>query len=237
MLPPRQTRGFVLLRKADKVVAEYNASDIAQKNLVFLEQIRKAVSFLDPRDYRGISREPLLPWSSIDEELLKSGARTLADLKREQKARRKFVQISGEDREQWDHYVDGTDYNKALMLSLDVAKALHGFLDNAEDYEIVEVAREKWGTDYELLGYDIGFWDSGDFSAICDTVVMPRWHAPDVIDLTELADRLRGLNRHVLFDNLEAAVFFREWYVSKQWAEKEGPVGKLCAVQVAAVST
>ena len=36
MLPPRQTRGYVLLRKPGRLLDEYDASEIAKGNLGFL---------------------------------------------------------------------------------------------------------------------------------------------------------------------------------------------------------
>ena len=107
MLPQRQTKGFVLVCKPDRVVDTYNASELALKNITYLRQIRSAMSSLNPRNYRGISRDSIEPWSSIDEELLKKGTSTLVDLGREQSARKIFLKINGEDREEWDYYING----------------------------------------------------------------------------------------------------------------------------------
>jgi hypothetical protein len=220
------------------VLDEYHATELVRKNLQSLKQIRDAVAFVEARNYRGISREPLMPWSSIDERLLQRGVPTRVDLRREQTARRRFLEMVGEDREEWDHYVFGVDYNKALISSLRIARELYGVLDKPEDWEIVELARETYGTDYDVVGFDIGYWGSDNFSLICDTVVTPRWHPPAEEDLAELAQRLRGLNRHVLLPSADAAAAFREYYTSRPWAEEDvGPVESFCIVQVAVTQT
>lgn len=91
MLPQRQTKGFVLVCKPDRVVDTYNASELARKNITYLRQIRSAMSCLNPRNYRGISRDSLEPWSSIDEELLKKGTSTLVDLEGNDQQERYFL--------------------------------------------------------------------------------------------------------------------------------------------------
>lgn len=233
MLPQRQTKGFVLVCKPDRVVDTYNASELARKNITYLRQIRSAMSCLNPRNYRGISRDSLEPWSSIDEELLKKGTSTLVDLGRERSARKIFLKINGEDREEWDYYINGWDYNKSLIIDLDTAKKLYGALDNPEDYEIIEISREIYGSDYDVLGFDIGYWRSGEFSLICDSVLMPRWHPPNLSDLPELAERMICLHQHVLFSTTEEAEEFREYYNSKPWAETEEQAGEFEIIQIA----
>jgi hypothetical protein len=233
MLPQKQTKGFVLVRKPDRLMDVYDGSKEARKNITFLRQVRSAVSFLNPRNYRGISRDSLKPWSSIDEALLKKEASTFMDLGREQSARKIFLKVNGEDREEWDDYINGWDYNKSLILDLITAKKLYEDLDNPEDYEIIEISREIYGSDYDSLGFDIGYWGSGEFSLICDSVLMPRWHPPDLSDLSELSERLRCLNQHVLFSTTEEAEEFRQYYRYKQWGETEDQAVKFDIIQIA----
>ncbi|MHC4111229.1 MAG: hypothetical protein ACYSUY_09140 [Planctomycetota bacterium] len=221
------------MRKPDRLVDAYDASKVARNNITFLRQIRNALSFLEPRNYRGIAREPLEPWFSIDEELLKKGTSTLVDLGRERSARKIFLKINGEDREEWDYYKNGWDYNKSLIKDLDTAKELYGVLNNPEEYEVIEISREIYGSDYDFLGFDVGYWRSGEFSMICDSVLMPRWHPPDPNDLPELAERVRYLNQHVLFSTTEEAEKFREFCNSKPWAETENQAGEFEIIQIA----
>lgn len=233
MLPDRQVKGFVLLHKPESLLDRYERSDMAQQNAEHLARIRNAVSLIKPSEYRGIAREPLMPWSSIDEELLRTERSVLIDLKKEQRARKRFLQMSGEDREQWDFYIDGWDYNKALLADLEMAKGLHAVLNVPGDYEIVEVRRDVCDTDYEFLGFDVGYWRNDNFSLICDTIVMPHWHPPSDEVLAESAGRLCSLNEHVLFSTIEEAEAFREYYRSSEWGETENPIGEFCIIQIA----
>lgn len=222
-----------MLCKPDVLLDEYRTSELVQRNAVFVQQIRDAIPFVKPRNYRGISRKPLAPWSAIDEDLFNRGEDTIVDLNKEQAARRRFLEINGENREEWDHYVEGWDYNKSLILSLDTAKELCVLLDKPQDYEIVQVSREHYDTDFRPLGFDIGYWGGDNFSLICDSVVMPQWHAPDPSDLTDLSRTLSCLNQHVLFPTVRDAELFREYYLSRPWAETEDFPGEFCVIQVA----
>jgi hypothetical protein len=233
MLPERQTKGFMLLCKPGRLLDDYERSDPVQKNKEYLACLRGAVSFINPRQYRGIARDALEPWSSTDEQLLQNGRRTLVDLRKNLRARRRFLEINGEDRGEWDYYVDGWDFNQALIADFDTARELHTTLDSPDSYEIVELCRDQYGTDYEFLGFDVGYWGSDKFSLICDTVVMPRWHPPMEEDFYQLSGRLRSLNQNVLFPTVEEAEIFRDYYRSCEWAEVEDTFGKFCIVQIA----
>ena len=76
------------------------------------------------------------------------------------------------------------------------------------------------------MGFDVGWW--GDdyysdefYSLISDCIIAPTWHGPDPGRLSELAEQLHGLNRHVLFETSLDAQQFRTYYVEQDWAEQE----------------
>ncbi len=236
MLPPRQTRGFMLVRKPEKLYSVYKAIHFQQQDQEYFKKLRAALSFIDPKNYRGISREPLKPWTRIDEDLLREEKPTLIDLRRDEVARRKFLDINGEDRDDWDSYVEGWDYNQALTQDLSIAEELQKIVDLPEDFEIIEVARDTFGTEYSFLGFDIGYWSGDYFSLICDSMVMPQWHFPASESFKELEKFARCLSEHVLFPNIDDAEKFRKYYRSQAWAEEEYPMGEFCVIQVAAVS-
>jgi hypothetical protein len=236
MLPPRQTRGFMLVRKPEKLIMAHEADFLRRGGQEYLRSLRSALDFIDPKNYRGIGREPLEPWSKTDEDLFRRGRKTLIDLRRDQTARRKFLDINGEDREDWDLYDYDGDYNQDLIQELSVAEELRLIVDSPEDFEIIEVARGNFGTGYNFLGFDIGYWGGDHFSLVCDSSVMPCWHSPDPRSFEDLGNHLRCMNEHLLFSKPKDAEKFREYYRSQPWAEGESPVGEFCVIQVAAVS-
>jgi len=232
MLPERQKRGFMLVRDAQSVFDDYEKTEVSQDKAEYLARIRNAVSFVNPAKYRGVARGAVEPWSSTDEKLLQRGGSALMDLRVNEKARRRFLEVNGEDRDQWDYYGEGWDYNKALVADLRIMKELRAYLDAPDEYEIIEVARDACETDWELFGFDVGYWRSGNFSLICDSIVMPRWHPPLEDDLPGLAELLRSLNEHVLFSTVKDAQKFRDYYRTRDWAESEDLVGEFCIIQV-----
>lgn len=233
MLPARQTKGFELLRYPRRLLDEYNVSKLAVDNMQLLAKIRDAIPFVAVHNYRGISREPLAPWSSEDENIIRASPGVPADLERELPARKRFLELNGEDRTRWDHYHGGCDYDKELLSSLNGAKEVFRCLNAPDEYEVVEVSREPCSTDFQFLGFDIGYWGGDHFSIICDSVVMPRWHPPNPDDLPELAERLRNLNQQILFPTIEEAVQFMEYYMSRPWAERESFPGEFCIIKIA----
>lgn len=236
MLPPRQTRGLMLVRKPEKLVTAHEADFIRRGGQEYLRSLRNALDFIDPKKYRGIGREPLEPWSKVDEDLFRRGKKTLVDLRINQAARRKFLDINGEDREDWDLYDYDGDYNQDLIQELSVAEELRLIVDSPEDFEIIEVARGNFGTRYNFLGFDIGYWGYDHFSLICDSAVMPCWHSPDPECFEELGKQLHCLNEHLLFSKPKDAEKFRKYYRSQPWAEEEHPKGQFCVIQVATAS-
>lgn len=200
---------------------QYHSSDIAKANKSYLQQIRSVLDFIDPSLYRGIGRIPLKPWSPQYKED-----------RDEITARMKFFEINGEDREEWDMYVGGYDYSKSLISTFEQAHEIYSHLISPKDYEIVHLSREVYEENFELLGYDIGCW-GGEFSLISDTIVMPRWHPPAPADLVELSSRVNILNKYVLFQTLREAQEFKQYYLSKSWAEAENSPGEFCIIQLA----
>jgi hypothetical protein len=194
----------MLVRKCENLVVAHEADFFRKGGQEYLRSLWSALDFINPKDYRGIAREPLEPWSLTDERLLREKADTLKDIHQDETARRRFLALNREDREEWiTRYRDGWNYNTALIQELNVAQELQRLVDTPEDFEIIEVARSTFGTKFDFLGFDIGYWGSDHFSLICDSVVMPRWHPPEPELFEELGKHLYCLNNHLLFLNPE----------------------------------
>jgi hypothetical protein len=219
-----QKRGYAILQKSQSLIARYEA--LIGEASAKLKQLRDTFAFINPVQYRGISRDPLSSYYPDDpagrREFKKLGL--LSNLK----AQKRFRQIVGNT-----YYLD---YDCDLLPSLPFAQEVFGLLKRPSDYEIVVLSREASEMEGNLVGYDIGYWGGDNFSLICDTVVMPRWHPPNPDDFAELADHLRILNNHVLFGSWSDAQRFRVYYKQKPWAETE-TAGKFEIIRVSIPSS
>jgi hypothetical protein len=220
-----QSFGYSLLRYARALVDEYEASVPAQ-NLAVLQTLRQATAFLNPRLYRGICREPLQPFPSLD-PLFLDAPESEEWLASNRAARIRFRELQGE-------LEDDLDLNLDCVDRLEDAREIHSLLEDRHEYEIILLERDASGSAPLLLGYDIGYWVGDHYSLICDSLVTPTWHPPQPEDFAELAAYARGLNEHVLFPDRTSAEAFREFYRSRDWAETESEPGEFCIIRVSA---
>jgi hypothetical protein len=210
------------------MVEEYEKSVDAIRSREHLAALRAATSFLNPRAYRGISRQPLEPYETTDLARLRH-MEPPETLRRNAKARLRFREILGEQ---------GFDPEESedCLSSLEDAAEVHALLETAGEYEVVLLERAFPHVSPGVLGYDVGYWSGDHFSLICDTLVAPLWHPPQPEDFGELAMRARALNDHALFPSAVLASRFREWYVRKPWAETEHEPGEFCVIRVSATA-
>lgn len=197
--------GFLILRLPALLISGYEGSNFARANASVIGELRKALASLDPRSYRGISRDPIWPAEPLDAKTEKR----FGDVR----ARRRFRELVDPV-----HYESDDD---DVLPSLAAGREVWRLLDHPEEYEIVYVERNRFSDRYRTLGYDIGNWGGDHFSLIADTAVMPHLHPPAEDDFAELAARLRGANEHGLFGTTEAAESFRSFYRSRRWGETE----------------
>jgi hypothetical protein len=97
---------------------------------------------------------------------------------------------------------------------------------------MIEVACYPSRTTAPAVGFDVGWWASGNFSIVCDAVVWPLWHPPPVEAMPAMAEYLQGLNEAVLFADVASAERYREWYRQQKWAEHEGRPFEIIEVAV-----
>jgi len=225
----RQNEGYVILRSQRQLLAEYEHSKEAMTNRQYLSRLREVIAFVDPILYRGIARDPLRPLGS-DEDALNQN--TPVGEIGEVKARRVFQQIIGENRALWDYDPSKRDICKEMLDELGQAQKIYHHLEAPQHYEIVHLARGESQADGLFLGYDVGQWAGEHFSIICDSVIRPKWHPPTLEGLAEIGERLQMLNQFALFVTLDEAIEFREFYLSRHWAETEVFPGEFCIIQV-----
>ncbi|MFN8456724.1 MAG: hypothetical protein U0401_18995 [Anaerolineae bacterium] len=220
-----QMKGYALLKMPSLLLSHYE-NWFNQEHIQILQDLRNSVSFVDPFRYRGISRKILSPFPSLDVGIIKEFEETGGDMQSNKQARWRFRELIGEN------IPYDEDYDEDLLPNLRGAKEVYSLLDDPEGYEIVVMAREPLEANIESLGFDIGYWGGDHFSLICDSIVMPTWHPPDPSDFGELAEKLQGLNEHVLFETRAEAEAFRSYYMTKVWAETETVAGEFQIIQL-----
>lgn len=213
------SRGCAVMRSPLALTRAYDSSPVAVASRSLLDQLRALLPNVKPERYRGIGRYPLnadydygdpgWQWENAD------------GISKDEQARKRLAEILRVDGtevpgEEW--LIDGP----WLVPDPDRAKELMDLLGNRDAYEVIEIARHPSRTDAASLGFDVGYWASGNFSLICNTAVWPLWHPPSLQALEELGLHLAHLNDNVLFPNVESALLFREWYRAQPWAEDEG---------------
>jgi hypothetical protein len=222
---PKQLRGYGLLHRPDLDVSEYETSWIAQENAANLRELRAGFPSINPKQYRGMSRDMIIPFPSLEPSMIEAFAETGLDMKSNARARRRFREIIGED-------TPDDLYDECLVPDLVTALEIRSLLDSPEEYEIVMLSREDSAPEVQTLGFDIGYWGGDHFSLICDLVVMPRWHPPPPEDFAVLASELTVLNDNLLFADTRAAAEFRAFYKRFPWAESEHYPGQFAVIEV-----
>jgi hypothetical protein len=201
-------RGEALLRIRSQARASRSDEDGA-----WLRELREAAAFLDPFAYRGMARLPLGPSVSADPEKIGTFHELGIDVGTDRIARTRF----------WEFITDDTPLGyESLLATADQARELWRLLDDPSDWEIIHVSVESQRRSELTVGYDVGLWGGEFYSLISDCVVMPTWHPPHRDDFTEIAEKLRGLNEHILFQTPGDALAFKTYYTSKPWAETNG---------------
>ena len=234
MLPEGQTKGYMLVRKMRSLFADYEKT-VAASNSDCYQEIRRAMHFVDPLSYCGIGRWPLRPWTGNVEDAKISGEIVNPSLS-EVLARQEFLEINGEDREEWDMWPEAWDYNKELIRTLDETIRIFKCLQNPADFEVIKVSRTQHDSEHHVLGYDVGYWGGDHFSLISDTVIMPQWHPPVSNRLEAVAEQMHALNEFALFLRPEEASTYLEFYRSEAWGESEDYSGQFCVIQVAEIT-
>jgi len=211
--------GFALVRKGLLLHQAFEASPVAVRFAQELRLMRIALNSVVPGKYAGIGRYPLnadYPYVPPGWQWAQAKRDEIDDSTAMVLLRSALGLVEGEfPQEEW--LIDGP----WLIQGLDVAREIRRISQYSAQLEIIEVARFPNRTTAPSLGFDVGYWASGNFSLICDSAIWPLWHAPDMADVETLAEALKALNERMLFDAPDEARRFREFYRSCGWAEIE----------------
>jgi hypothetical protein len=152
-------QGFLILQKPEITIKNYELH--LPKNVLANEYKVFRISFpnINPNNYLGISRNPLLP---VPEEL-----------------RSEFHNIIEPDAQFFmDTLREKEEYNPELILEFDNVVKVFEKIINKKEFEIIMVRRYFYESNDNILGYDVGYWAGDHYSIIADTIITPTWHGP-----------------------------------------------------------
>ena len=177
----------------------------------------KAKLAIDEQNYRGIARFPIHP--SLPEVPLGTPPADNA------KARALLSTLS----------VSGT----AWLLASEDALSVAGLSESPQEWEVVGVDRDILGaqTGRVFYGWEVAWFETDVFSASCDSLVAPIWHAPPDDAIPGLGPYRSVLNENLLFATRSDSAAFREFYRRCDWAETEDEDFSLELVAVYGVVT
>lgn len=220
--------GYAIIRKMKIEHEEYFKHFVDHVDTEYLSKLRECFSFLNPISYRGFARLMFQSYPSLDKKLIDIYKKGGLDMDSNASARRRFCEFTEEKRKSSYDLNFDEDY---LLDKAEQALEVFSLLDKKDNYEIIHIQKEVYTQTPQILGYDIGVW-LGDLSLICDCVVIPRWHPPDLSDFEDVIIHFKKLNNYLLFDNIEDAKNFRSFYKSRSWAETEDYEGQFSIIQI-----
>lgn len=211
-------RGVTLMKSPLVLARAYDSSPFVRERGNYVNQLRDLLPEVRPASYRGIGRYPLNADYDYEEPGWQWANRERPvgeELARLALAEALGVAGDGFPNEEW--LIDGP----WLVPDLACAKEIFGYTEQPNTYEIIEVARYPSRTNRASIGFDVGYWASGNFSILCDTAIWPIWHPPPPEALAAISAGLSCLNEAVLFPDVASAASFRDTYRAQPWAENE----------------
>ena len=209
-----QTSGFLIVQRPSVALRTFatrvTSDKYAEEYAGYVRSLREALPGVTPERYRGIAREVLDRYDDDEDRIPGVSANW--------EARVMIRERLGPD-PNMEYVLEFHDPD--LVPDLAFAREVLAATESPGDWEVIRVARETSERTPTTLGFDVGYWGSDHFSLIGDSLLMPRWHPAPPEDFEELRAQATPLNPDVLFETHEDASRFREWYLSKSWAESE----------------
>ncbi len=193
----------------------------------WLRNWHDALGIDDASRYAGVERDVLGGWLAISVEDREIWRRKMPDLVLQlpdnlpdARASRLLTTRLGPDPALWwsDLVYDGD-----LMPDESMAAEILAACDAPADRELVRVRRTSGVRTPATLGWDVGQWGGSHMSLLRDCFVLPCLHPPPDAALPELRAHRARLNDNLLFDRIDDAQAFLDWYLPHDWAESFGP--------------
>lgn len=237
MEKPQQNEGYFIVLKPEYVIERFEKRERIQRYFEKFQQFRKVYSSINPKKYRGISREVFKPYECFDKANLRWYEEH--DITECGLARLRMAEIQ---KDLVECKYDSSAYSwfgqvaEDLLRSFDEVKEILSFIEDTSFFEVIFVRREVFNVNAYTLGFDVGYLGDDQFSIIADIAVIPQWHPADPADDREILTYFKHLNENVLFESAESAEHFLEYYRTRPWAETEQVEGEFYVIQVDKVS-
>jgi hypothetical protein len=217
-----QETAYLIVLKGDYLFKEYEGlmSDQKQQFIKYIGKFHEYFPSSIKVKYKGISRMPLSP---IPQKLSSAYGKIA-----ETEAQFYFDEITRK-------YQDNEDYYDDSFLSIDDCFQVFSKVRAKVQYEIIKIDKEQNSEDKNIYGFDIGYWGGDHFSIIADTFLYPMWHPAPENDFQELTKYYQLLNQYCLFNSYDEAKAYREYYLQKDWAEKESVPNEICIQRIGVV--
>ncbi len=233
MEKPQQNEGYFIVLKPEFVIERFEKKERIQRFFEEFQQFRKVYSSINPKKYRGISREVFAPYECFDKANLRWYEEH--DLTDCGLARLRMAEIQ-KDLADLPVYSLLEQVAEDLLRSFDDVEEILSLIEDTSFFEVIFVRREVFKVNTCTLGFDVGYLIDDQFSIIADIAVIPQWHPADPADDQEILTYFKHLNENVLFENAESAEHFLEYYRKRPWAETEQVEGEFYVIQVDKVS-
>lgn len=211
---PNQNEGYLVVLKPAQAFAAWKDGSERRAGTAnvasFCAALRSALPTVAASRYRGVQRYPIDRGGSEDGP---------AERNRNDRARRRIHELYGPD--PCLYWTQPPWFDPDLLPNLGVAREILQLSDQPSEREIVRVTRGSVAAAQETLGFDVGYWGSDHFSALADSVLLPRWHACPPEHFASIERWVRALNEHMLFRTAADAMAYRRWYLGQPWAEEE----------------
>jgi hypothetical protein len=198
--------GFLIVKRFDRLYSEFKKPWGGGESFYGVPRVGFTAGEVT-KQYRGIDREPLWPFSDKDVENLGD---TVAP-RIEDSAQRRLAALDEDGFVRQDFLSRLIDAEEVLQLVTD--KASHELIW-ARNVEAALTAPTGWIT----LGYEPTWFGGDHFSPLCDCFFFPRWHGPDTGGIL-FKEHFESLNVNGLFETGEQARDYVTRYELQDWTE------------------
>ena len=185
--------GFLIVKTFEQLYQDYVQRYQLSQSVYAIPRVD-----LQPNDYkiqyRGIDRDALDPYENSD---------NLAEIR-------------------MDELVIEHKCEEGFLFSFEIIHDVLSYIENIKQYEVVwtRIANSDHlpPKSFISIGFEPSYFTSDHFSALCDCMLIPRWHGTDK-EGTLFQNYYRQLNPYGLFDTAFAAKDFLNFYLSFDWTE------------------